>query len=72
VTDILPDPISGGDTLMNPGVDDRWTCPNCYADHVYASDGDEVDCDCGATLRLTVQQQPVCHAEAIAFTGGAA
>ena len=67
---VLPNPISGGDTLANMvDINNRWTCPNCYAFHVHASDGDEVECDCGATLRLTIQQEPVCHAEAIAFKG---
>lgn len=69
---VLPDPISGGDSLTNSaGIDDRWTCPNCYADHVYASDGDEIECDCGATLSLTIEHEPVCRATAIAFDGAA-
>lgn len=63
----LPEnPISGGYTLTNSaGIDDRWTCPNCYADHLDYSDGDTVDCDCGAKLKLTIEYQPVCHAECV-------
>lgn len=65
---ILPNPICGNDELSNSaGITDRWTCPNCYADHLDYSDGEEVSCDCGATLLLHVDLEPVCRAEAIAF-----
>lgn len=59
------DPISGGHRLTNPGVDDRWTCPNCYADHVYQSEDEVIDCSCGARLKLTIEQQPVCVATCV-------
>lgn len=58
------DPISGEHRLTNPGVDDRWTCPNCYADHLGGED-EIVKCACGATLELTIEQQPVCVATRI-------
>lgn len=65
---VLPDPISGGDILTNcAGIDDRWTCPNCYADHVGSLEDETVECVCGATLKLTIRHDPVCVAEAIAF-----
>jgi hypothetical protein len=60
------DPISGGHVLTNSaGIDDRWTCPNCYADHVGSLEGETVNCDCGATLKLTIEQQPVCVATCV-------
>jgi hypothetical protein len=65
---VLPNPISGGDELTNSaGIDDRWSCPNCYEDHTGASDGERVKCKCGATLLLHVDMVPVCRAEAVAF-----
>ncbi len=67
---VLPDPISGGDELQNSaGIDDHWTCPNCYADHWDYSAGALVDCQCGAQLKLHLDYEPVCRAEAIAFKG---
>lgn len=60
------DPISGGLTLTNsPGIDDRWTCPNCYEDHEGRLEGKTVDCSCGARLKLTIHHEPVCHAECV-------
>jgi hypothetical protein len=59
-------PVSGSLTITNSGVDDRWTCPNCYADHWGRSQRDSViRCGCGATLKLTIEQQPVCRATCI-------
>lgn len=58
-------PISGDHTLTNDGFDDRWTCPNCYADHNGLSDDAVVDCKCGARLQLTVEYQPVCRATCV-------
>lgn len=59
----LPDnPVSGGHTLTNPGFDDHWTCPNCYADFSGSQHEDTiVECACGAHLRCTVESQPVCR-----------
>lgn len=65
---VLPDPISGNDELSNSaGIDDHWSCPNCYADHFDYGEGAQVRCDCGATLRLEIEHQPVCRAVAIGF-----
>jgi len=62
----LPEnPVSGDHRCTNPGVDDRWTCPNCYADHTGSLEDETVDCDCGARLELTIEQQPVCVATCI-------
>lgn len=62
----LPEnPISGGHRLTNSNVEDRWTCPNCYADHTGSLQDEEVDCDCGARLLLTIEHEPVCVAECI-------
>lgn len=67
---VLPNPISGGDELTNSaGIDDRWSCPNCYADHVGHSADDQILCGCGAALRLHIDHEPVCRAEAIGFAG---
>lgn len=60
------DPISGSLILTNSaGIDDRWTCPNCYADHEDCSDGDTITCSCGVTLKLTIDYEPVCRAECV-------
>jgi hypothetical protein len=59
-------PISGGHELTNSaGISDRWTCPNCYEDHVGSLDGKSVSCSCGATLKLTIEYEPVCRSECI-------
>lgn len=59
-------PVSGSHTLTNPGVDDRWTCPNCYHDITGQGDGDTITCPaCRCTLKLTVEEQPVCRATCI-------
>lgn len=61
-----PDPISGGHELTNSaGIHDRWTCPNCYADHCGSLDGQTVDCSCGASLELTLDYEPVCRSRCI-------
>jgi hypothetical protein len=60
------DPICGDYVLSNSaGFDDRWTCPNCYADHIGGLEDTTVQCDCGATLKLTIEQRPVCVATCI-------
>lgn len=60
------DPISGGHELTNSaGIDDRWTCPNCYEDHEGNLGGKTIDCSCGARLELTVDYEPVCRATCI-------
>lgn len=60
------DPISGGHTLTNSaGISDRWTCPACYADHLGSLDGETEDCSCGATLKFSIDYEPVCRAECI-------
>ncbi|MFZ5704943.1 MAG: hypothetical protein ACOY5R_06710 [Pseudomonadota bacterium] len=59
------DPISGGYVLSNPGVRNRWTCPACYADHAGSLSGQQVACDCGATLSLTIDYEPVCRATCV-------
>lgn len=52
----------GRDTrASNPGHDDRWTCPACYADVEKKSIG-TTTCACGAKLQLLLQSQPVCTA----------
>ncbi len=57
-------PVSGGHRLTNPGFEDRWTCPNCYADHSGYEDT-TVDCQCGARLKLTIDSQPICVATCV-------
>lgn len=60
------DPVSGGYEIGNPGFEDWWTCPACYADHKGSSLGGKViDCTCGAVLVLDIDQQPVCRARCI-------
>lgn len=59
------DPVSGGYELTNPGFDDRWTCPACYAEHEGRLAGRTVDCSCGARLRLSIDYEPVCVATCI-------
>lgn len=60
------DPISGGYELTNSaGIDDRWTCPACYADHEGRLEGKTIECSCGATLELTIDYEPVCRATCI-------
>lgn len=59
-------PISGDHVLTNrAGIDDRWTCPNCYADHEGSLDGKTIDCECGARLKCSIEYEPVCRAECI-------
>lgn len=60
------DPISGGLELTNSaGIDDRWTCPNCYEDHEGSLDGQTIDCPCGSRLKLSIDYEPVCRATCI-------
>lgn len=60
------DPISGGLELTNSaGISDRWSCPNCYADHVGHGADQIIACSCGATLKLTIDYEPVCRAECV-------
>lgn len=59
-------PISGGYELANSaGIHDRWTCPNCYAEHVGDLDDETVDCSCGARLAFTLDYEPVCRATCV-------
>lgn len=59
-------PVSGGYELTNSaGIDDRWTCPNCYADHEGSLDGDTIECACGAHLKCTIDYEPVCKATCV-------
>jgi len=59
-------PISGSHVCTNSaGISDRWTCPNCYADHVGRFDGQTIECSCGASLHLTIEYEPVCRAECV-------
>jgi hypothetical protein len=52
--------------LTNPGVDDRFTCPNCYEDHTGILEDTARACDgCGVTLRFSVEQQPVAVCEIV-------
>lgn len=63
----LPEnPICGDYTLTNSaGIDDLWTCPNCYENHEGSLQDETIECKCGAHLRLTIKYEPVCHAECI-------
>lgn len=62
----LPEnPISGGYTLSNSPWITYWTCPACYENHEDCSEGDVIECGCGATLMLSVEHQPVCIADCI-------
>jgi hypothetical protein len=63
----LPEnPISGGYTLTNIArLHDGWTCPNCYKDHKSWLQNETIDCSCGARVKLTINYEPVCHAECI-------
>jgi hypothetical protein len=51
-----------GESCSNPGFTDRFTCPGCYTDHE-ARPGSNSPvfrcCECGAPLRLSIEQQPV-------------
>ncbi len=59
-------PVSGGYELTNSaGISDRWTCPACYADHTGSLEDETVECACGATLKLTIDYEPVCRATCI-------
>ena len=53
------------DNCCNPGFDDYWTCPGCYADlraENGFSEGDATCLKCGRELELTVETQPMCVA----------
>ncbi|KPU84416.1 hypothetical protein JI58_03850 [Marinosulfonomonas sp. PRT-SC04] len=49
----------------NPGRDDYWSCPACYAD-LPGKDGfheGDAECnECGAILELSVEHEPVSRA----------
>ena len=46
---------------MNPGVDDRWTCPECYEELGCPGVDEEHPCpNCGEMVLTTLQHQPVC------------
>lgn len=49
----------------NPGRDDYWTCPACYADHGDVGDDNIVECECGFSFRATLTSQPVCLSELV-------
>ena len=54
-----------GESLGNPGFTDRFTCPGCHTDHeatVGRSTAKFIRCECGAPLRLEIEQQPVATA----------
>lgn len=46
-----------GDRCNNDHFPNRFTCPNCYADHELSAgeEGTTITCDCGATLRCQVE-----------------
>lgn len=45
-----------GERCSNPGQDERFTTPCCYAD---VSEGDKRCPECGAPIVCEVEQQPV-------------
>lgn len=48
--------VERGERCTNPGFDDRFTTPCCYAD----VDEDATECpECGAPIGCEVEQQPV-------------
>jgi len=47
----------------NPGMDNYFTCPACYADHEGYLEGTNAVCECGASLRFSVEYQPVAVTE---------
>jgi hypothetical protein len=50
------------DETSNPGWDNKWTCPGCYADLLNADHGVKTCPCCHRKLILEVRQQPVCVA----------
>lgn len=48
-----------GERCTNSPHVEKFTCGNCYRDFD-GSDGDIVDCECGATLKLEIEQVPIC------------
>lgn len=51
-----------GEVLRNNGWEDKFTCPNCHADHherVPDKQAKYVNCECGARLRLELDYEPV-------------
>lgn len=48
--------------LSNPGHDDRWTCPGCYADLPNRRTATVTCQSCDRTVVCTLDSQPVCVA----------
>lgn len=48
--------VETGERCTNPGQDERFTTPCCYAD---VSEGDTKCPDCGTAIECTVEQEPV-------------
>ncbi len=48
--------VPDGERCTNPGQDERFTTPCCYAD---VSEGATACPDCGTPITCTVEQQPV-------------
>lgn len=57
-------PISGGHELTNSPWVTHWSCPNCYED-ITSGPERTAACSCGATLKLTIDYEPVCRATCI-------
>lgn len=54
-----------GKRCTNPGLDNCFTCPACYADHTGYLEGTTAMCECGATLRFAIEHQPVAVTEIV-------
>lgn len=52
-------------TCITPGVSDRWTCPACYTDLDARRAGTVICPDCGHSVILTLDHEPVCVSEVI-------
>ncbi len=59
----LHEPLST--SCSNPGRDDYWTCPACYADQGDVGDDNIVDCACGHRFKATLEHEPVCRSTLI-------
>lgn len=66
----MTEPLST--SCSNPGFDDRWTCPACYADHHGRLEGRVVACECGHSFKATLDTQPVCCSDLIDSAEGEA
>lgn len=56
-----PMDVSRGEVCRNPGFEDKFTCPGCYADIERTLGKDDVAfvrCECGAPLRLEIEYEP--------------